>query len=317
VTGPALPPLSDDELPAHADVLVVGAGHNGLTCAAYLARAGRRVVVVEARDTVGGCASTVDAIGARVNICNCDHTMVLASGIVEDLDLAAHGLSYLDIDPMQVAVGWGDEPVFVQWRDVERTIAGLAAVDRRAAVAYRRYVDAVLPVARLVLAATSTRPAAAPLLAMVLRRGGRGAATLLAWRRRSLLDVLGSFGLPPWIQAAMATTGPAVWGLAPDTPGTGIGALGAVTRHLVGVGRPAGGSGALPVALASVVTAHGGTVHTGRRVADLVTGDGKVRGVRLADGSTLTTDVVVRVPCCRPPTRGRSATGTSPRWTPW
>jgi phytoene dehydrogenase-like protein len=93
-------------LPNRADIILIGAGHNALTCAAYLARAGRDVLVLEARDEPGGCASTVDAIGARVNICNCDHTMVLASGIIEDLNLAAHGLRYLDVDPMQIAVAW-------------------------------------------------------------------------------------------------------------------------------------------------------------------------------------------------------------------
>jgi hypothetical protein len=86
-------------LPERADTIVIGGGHNGLTCAAYLARAGRDVLVLEARDEPGGCASTVDAIGARVNICNCDHAMVLASGIIEDLDLPAYGLRYLQVDP--------------------------------------------------------------------------------------------------------------------------------------------------------------------------------------------------------------------------
>jgi phytoene dehydrogenase-like protein len=113
-------------LPARAEIVVVGGGHNGLACAAYLARAGREVVVLEARGEVGGCASTVDAVGARVNICNCDHTMVLASGIVEDLDLTAHGLRYLDVDPVLVAVSWDESPAFVQWRSIERTIDGLA-----------------------------------------------------------------------------------------------------------------------------------------------------------------------------------------------
>jgi phytoene dehydrogenase-like protein len=269
---------------SQVDVVIVGGGHNGLACAAYLARAGRSTVVVEARDTVGGCASTVDAVGARVNVCHCDHTMVLASGIVEELDLASYGLRYLDVDPMQIAVGWRDEPVFVQWRDVERTISGLARVDRAAATAYRRYVAAATPVARLMLAATRARPGTASLVAA---GAGRGAGALLAWGRRSLLEVLTSFGLPPWLQAAIATTGPGVWGLSPDAAGTGLGALGPVTRHLVGVGRPAGGSGALPDALAAAVRAHGGEIRTGCRVVSLLVDGGAARGVRLSDGTAI------------------------------
>ncbi|WP_345137023.1 phytoene desaturase family protein, partial [Dactylosporangium darangshiense] len=227
-----------------ADVIVVGAGHNGLTCAAYLVRAGLEVTVVESRGTVGGCASTVDAIGARVNICNCDHTMVLASGIVEELGLAAHGLRYLDVDPVEVAIGWGDEPAFVQYRSVERTVAGLPPA---AGAAYRRYVDATLPLARLVLASAAGPPSFGRLLRLAKPRA---AAMLLAWRRRSLLDVLASFGLPPWIRSAFAATGPGVWGVSPAAPGTEAGAVGAVLRRRDAVDRPAGGRGALPAALA-------------------------------------------------------------------
>jgi phytoene dehydrogenase-like protein len=275
------------------DAIVVGAGHNGLTCAAYLARAGRDVLVVEARDTIGGCASTVDALGARVNICNCDHTMVLASGIVAELGLAGHGLRYLDVDPVQVAVGWGGEPAFVQWRDVDRTVEGIARVDRSAAAAYRRYVRVVEPLARLVLAAAATRPAAVPLAVAAARHGGRGAALLLSWRRRSLLDVLSALRLPPWLQAAMVTTGPGVWGVSADTPGTGLAAVGGVLRHLVGVGRPVGGSGALPAALGALIAAHGGRIATGRRVTRVLVAGGAARGVRLADGTVLHAGTVV------------------------
>ncbi|MDE0665985.1 MAG: FAD-dependent oxidoreductase, partial [Acidimicrobiaceae bacterium] len=60
------------------DVVVVGGGHNGLICAAYLARAGVATMLVEARDEVGGCASTVSDLDARFNICSCDHTLVRA-----------------------------------------------------------------------------------------------------------------------------------------------------------------------------------------------------------------------------------------------
>ena len=81
--------------------IVVGGGHNGLICAAYLARAGIDTLVVEARPTVGGCASTVDALGARVNICNCDHTVFRTTPIADELDLDRYGLRYLDVDPAQ------------------------------------------------------------------------------------------------------------------------------------------------------------------------------------------------------------------------
>lgn len=125
------------------------------------------------------------------------------------------------------------------------------------------------------------------------RRRLRGAATLLRWARTSLLSVLSGFGLPPWLIAAAATNGPAVWGLPPDAPGTGLAALGFATRHLVGVGRPEGGSGALPAALARCVHAHGSQVVTGARAAGVSVGDGRVRGVRLADGRLIAADIVI------------------------
>jgi phytoene dehydrogenase-like protein len=285
-------------LAERAEIVVIGGGHNGLTCAAYLARAGREVTVLEARDEAGGCAATVDAIGARVNICNCDHTMVLASGIVEELDLTAHGLRYLDIDPVQIAVSWSDAPVFVQWRSVERTLDGLARSgggrqSANAVTAYRRYLKEALPAARLMLAVQGSPASTGRMVTAAVRRGLRGSATLLRWTHLSLLDVLSGFGFPPWLIAAAATNGPAVWGLPPNAPGTGLAALGFAIRHLVGVGRPAGGSGALPAALARCVAAHGGQVVTGARAVGVAISDGRIRAVRLADGRTVKADIVI------------------------
>jgi phytoene dehydrogenase-like protein len=293
VTQKADNPERTVPLPGRADIIVIGGGHNGLACAAYLALAGRDVLVLEARDQPGGCASTVDAIGARVNICNCDHTMVLASGIIEDLNLAAHGLRYLAVDPLQIAVSWAETPPFVQWRSIERTVDGLARTDPAAAAAYRRYLDVALPAARLMLAVQGSRATTGAMIAAAARRGLRGSATLLRWTKLSLFDVLSGFGFPPLLIAAAGTNGPAVWGLPPNTPGTGLAALGFATRHLVGVGRPVGGSGALPEALADCVRAHGGRIVTGARVAGVEVSDGRVRGVRLAAGEHIAADTVI------------------------
>jgi phytoene dehydrogenase-like protein len=270
------------------DVLIVGGGHNGLTCAAYLARAGVDVCVLEARDQVGGCASTVEALGgARVNICNCDHALVRATGVIEELDLAAHGLRYLDLDPAQLALPWGGEAPWLLFGDVERTLQSLALTHPGEVAGYRRYVDDLLPAARLVLAMTGGVPTSRGVASRLARARGRGLAALLRLSRRSAADVLGDYFTSDALLGPVATTGPAVWGLPPQAPGTGLGALGYALRHLTAVGRPVGGSGALTDALAAAVTASGGTIRTGARVAAITCDRGRATGVRLEDGTRL------------------------------
>src|SRR6185436_9948649 len=89
------------------DAIVIGAGHNGLVTAAYLARAGMRTLLLEARADVGGTAASEQFAGATVNICNCDHLTFRTTPVIEDLGLTEHGLRYLDVEPAQHNLTWG------------------------------------------------------------------------------------------------------------------------------------------------------------------------------------------------------------------
>ncbi len=274
------------------DVIIIGAGHNGLVCAAYLARAGLDVAVLEARDEVGGCASTVDAVGARVNICNCDHIAIRSLPLAEELDLASHGLRYLDLDPSSATLAWDDPRPWFSVHDLDRTLDRRARTHPGELEGYRRFVADAAPLGRLALEAASAPPSVGGLLGVGARRGPRTVARLLAWSRRSAAGVLGDYFSPTFL-GPMLTAGPVVWGISPLWPGTGLGAVAPVLKHLVPAGRPVGGSGALTDALRAAVEAAGGTVRTGARVERIGCDQRRLRTVRTCSGDELVAAAVV------------------------
>jgi phytoene dehydrogenase-like protein len=278
---------------ADYDAVVVGAGHNGLVCAAYLARAGRRTLLVEARNAVGGCASTVPALGARVNICNCDHVTFRTTPIFDELSLADHGLRYLDVEPAQLCLSWTDGAAWPVFHDVERTIDALRLTHPDQADGYRRYAHAARPVAELIVEAASEPPSRSGLLARLAERRGRGLATLLRWSRRTVADVLGEFFTSEAILGPAVASGPAVWGLSPHTPGSGVGAVAHAMKHVARVGRPEGGSGALTDAIRRAFEAAGGAVRCNARVLAVTCEAKRVRGVELDDGTQIDAPLVV------------------------
>jgi phytoene dehydrogenase-like protein len=279
-------------MPDH-DVVVVGGGHNGLVAAAYLARHGMSVLVVEARESTGGCAATVDALGVRVNICNCDHVLVRGTPIVDELDLAAHGLRYLDLEPHIAAVPWDGSRPWFAFHDLGGTLESLAASHPDQVEGYRRWMEDAEPVARLMLDVTNDAPTPGNVLRHVRDRGGRGVATLLAWQRMSAKEVLSRYLSSEAVMSPMLATAPTVWGLAPDTPRTGLAAVSFAMRHLVAPGRPAGGSGAFPQAVRAALEEAGGSVRCGAAVDRILVERGRVRGVRIAGGEDVSADVVV------------------------
>lgn len=277
------------------DVVVIGGGHNGLTAAAYLSRAGRSVLVIEARETVGGCASTLDVLGgARVNVCNCDHSLIRGTGVIEELELARHGLEYLELDPAQIMAPWDGAPPWMLFRDVDRTLESLSRSGRGHQVAgYRRYVEELAPAAELVVEMMAGPPRLGSVARRLAGRRGRGLPGLLRMSRLSCADVLARYFTDESLLTGASTTGPAVWGLPPQTPGTGLGALGYVFRHISPVGRPVGGSGVLTDALGRAVVAAGGEIRAGVRVARIDQSGGRTTGVTLDTGERIHASAVV------------------------
>lgn len=285
------------------DAIVVGGGHNGLVCAAYLAKGGLRTLVLEARHHVGGCAGTESACGVRVNICNCDHTMVRSVPLIEELGLDRFGLRYIDLDPGMVARGWdAPGPIPIRHR-VDATLEALAITHPEEVDNYRRYAEVAVPAAELIMRLAAEPPGAFNLVRRSIgRRSTKAALTVMQWSRRSVGDVLRShFTSEDLLGPAMAA-GPAVWGLSPETPGTGLGALAWAFKHVGTTGRPVGGSGALTDAVAAAIEDAGGEIRTGALVESILCEGEHVRGVAIhtPDGESQVIEASTVVVACDP-----------------
>src|SRR5439155_16236324 len=120
------------------DVVIVGGGHNGLTCGAYLAKAGKKVLVLEAREVVGGGCATkeVAAPGFRHNFHSNFHGIIHMGPVYRDLELERHGAQYVWPDN-QFAHVFPDGRALVGNRSLERTVENVARFSRRDAEAFR------------------------------------------------------------------------------------------------------------------------------------------------------------------------------------
>jgi beta-carotene ketolase (CrtO type) len=280
------------------DAVVIGAGHNGLIAAAYLARAGLSTLLIEARDTVGGTATSEEFAGCTVNICNCDHLTIRTTPIAEELNLAHHGLRYIDIEPAQINGTWGSDNWWPSFHDAERTIDAIGQLLPHERNNYKKYLADALPIASLILEAANEPPSRRSLLSRVVARKGKGAARLLAWSRKSAAEVLGSYFSSEAILGPAIVEGPMVWGVSPQLKGTGLGAITLALRHAGQVGRPVGGSGSLPEALRKSFLHFGGELLLSTRVSAIVCLENDERVIELATGQEVKAKIVLSA--CNP-----------------
>src|SRR6187401_3019625 len=135
-------------MPSKFDAIIIGAGHNGLTAAAYLAKAGRKVLVLERRHLVGGAAVTEEIFpGFKFSVCSYVVSL-LRPEIIRELNLARHGLEILPLDGTFTPMPSGD----YLWRvnDHARTFREIARHSRADAEAYEEYGKAMVEMGRFV-----------------------------------------------------------------------------------------------------------------------------------------------------------------------
>lgn len=271
--------LSQAELPQHAEVVVVGAGHNSLVCAGYLAKAGLEVLVLEAGRTVGGNTRTEELTvpGFAHDSCSSAHVLIQSNPLIRDDELGLvgdYGLRYLVTDPA-VVLPQADGDVLVMRPDLEATCAEIARWSESDAVAFASMIAAW----REGLAAAHGR------WSSNLSQGGdRITAEYLRLRERSAWEVVHETFEHPVVRSfvlwlAMATIQD------PRRPGTGFLPSSLSAGRLdFGWTTPVGGSQALPDALVRLIENQGGRVVCSASVAEVEVGASGTRAVRTADG---------------------------------
>jgi len=277
------------------DAIVVGSGPNGLAAAIRLAEAGRSVLVLEAADVPGGAVRTEELTlpGFHHDTFSSVYPAAAASPVFARMPLADHGLEWVHPEACS-AHPLPDGQAAVLYRDLERTAASLDALapgDGEAWVAFARpYLDAFPAVRATMLSGFPPLGGPLQLLRCAGPLGALGFGRLLPESSVGLARRLfRSAGARAWLYGAA---------LHGDTPPDGAG--GAIAAfylnllgHAVGWPSPRGGAGRLAAALVAYLEARGGAVRTNAEVEAIMSGGGRVTGVRIRTGEVVSAPVVI------------------------
>jgi phytoene dehydrogenase-like protein len=300
-----VPPVSQQTY----DVIVIGAGHNGLTAAAYLARAGLTTLVLERREIVGGCCVTEEiAPGCRVSTTSYIASM-LRPEVIKDLNLAEHGLRMVPCDPA-IQVAFPDGRVVPWWANRDRAVAEFRKYSAKDAETFVRVDDRLKKLARYLQPFFMEPPPEVDTASMhgwsdLFRVGKRfrgissnEISQLISFLTGSLGEFLDRNYESETIKTLFLANN--VYGKhgGPYQPGTAIGLL----FHLLSggehelqgfYGHVMGGMGAITQALAAAGKKLGVEIRTSAPVAQITTRDCQATGVALEDGTEIRARMVL------------------------
>jgi phytoene dehydrogenase-like protein len=266
------------------DIVVAGAGHNSLVCAAYLAKAGYKVLVLEGRPTIGGGCKTAEVClrGFKEDLCSSVHSGIQSNPLLRDneLNLRDYGLEYIDPDPI-LYTQFADGSSIALWKDLDRTCAEYARISKKDAETYRRLFAEFKAYSEAAAANRSGAPGSNAAGAASIPHSG-------VWQRRFAMsgyDLVRELFEDDRIRTFHLGVGhfSAIPG---GDPGTGGQAFSVIGQQANGRPIPKGGSGMLSVALGRFLEAHNAVVLTNKPVTEFIIEGGKCVGVRCADGSS-------------------------------
>ncbi len=293
-------------MPARYDAIIIGGGHNGLVNAAYLARAGKKVVVLERRHVLGGAAVTEEIFpGFKFSVCSYVVSL-LRPEIIRDLDLPRHGLEILPLDGTFTPMPNGD----YLWRvnDHARTRREIARHSKLDAEAYEEFGQAMLQMCKFVkpiLAMTppdptSLNPKDLAKLLFLARRFQRLPAqdkyNQVQLMTMSAVDFLDQWFETDVLKSTMSASGIIGTFLGVRSPGTAYVLLHHYMGEIDGAfrswGFARGGTGAISNAIADAAREAGAEIRTQSPIAKILVKNGQAIGVALQNGDELYASVI-------------------------
>ena len=283
------------------DAIIIGGGHNGLTTAAYLARAGKKVLVLERRHVLGGAAVTEEVFpGFKFSVCSYVVSL-LRPEIIRDLDLPRHGLEILPLDGTFTPMPSGD----YLWRvndhgKTHREIARHSKVDAEAYDEFGKAMQAMCRFVKPILSMVPPDPATLnPKELMKLLFIGRrfqGMTSEDKYNQVQLMTMSAIDFLDQWfetdvLKATMSASGIIGTFLGVRSPGTAYVLLHHYMGEIDGAfrswGFARGGTGAISNAIADAAREAGAEIRTKAAIAQIIVKNGKAKGVVLADGDEI------------------------------
>jgi phytoene dehydrogenase-like protein len=269
------------------DIVVIGGGSNGLTCAAYLAKAGQKVIVLERRQFVGGGCVTEELTlpGFKHNPHSCMHIWIHLGPVYEDLNLEKYGSRYV-FPEVQYSVVFPDGRALVLYKNLDRTVEQIKRFSEHDARAYRDFCEeyrGLVDGSRTFLYSAPNEPWLGWSAMMQTAAGAELVKTTLTSTRNAIYDLFESPEVRGWILLFMNQTG------TDDLPGSGtfLPPLLPIIHYTQGVGCAIGGSSVTAEAMAKVVEANGGKVMRNCHVSKIIVNGKRAVGVEMEDGSQI------------------------------